>query len=162
MKRMIGIYFFQCSTSVNCWHAAGLFSIMQSRIQSFGSMGTILMDVCGRETEDFVSRVLMVVWGIWLNRNDWLCNQKKLTAAQIVKLVQSLLVEWKAVQNYAANGMTVDSSHTVGGSAVSREFQCFVDASFYRLEGIKVLFLPLGRNFCEVFIRMELSGAASL
>jgi hypothetical protein len=41
------------------------------------------------------------------------------------------LVEWKAVQNYAANGMTVDISHTVGGSAVSREFQCFVHASFY-------------------------------
>lgn len=42
------------------------------------------------------------------------------------------------MQNYAANSMTVDSSDAAGGSAVStsREFQYFVDASFYRLEGI--------------------------
>jgi len=66
------------------------------------------------------------------------------------------------VRNYAANGTTVDSSHTVGRSAANREFQCFVDASFYRLEGIKMLYLPLGRNFYEGFIRIELSGAASL
>lgn len=37
------------------------------------------------------------------------------------------------MQNYAANSMTVDSSDAAGGSAVStsREFQYFVDASFY-------------------------------
>lgn len=72
MKRMIGILFLQCLTSVDCWHATGLFSIMQSKIQRFGSMGTVLIDACVRETEDIVSRVLMVIWGIWLNRNNWL------------------------------------------------------------------------------------------
>ena len=58
---------------------------------------------------------------------------------QIVNMVQSLWEEWKAVQNYAANGMTVNSRHIVGGSAVRREFHCFVDVTFNQLEGTKVL-----------------------
>jgi len=46
-------------------------------------MGTVLIDVCARDTEDVVSRVLIVVWGIWLNRNDWLCNQMKLIVLMV-------------------------------------------------------------------------------
>lgn len=70
MKKMIGIFFFQCSSNVDCWHTAGLISICHSRVQRFNSVGAVLMDVCACETEDVVSRVFRLVWGIWLNCND--------------------------------------------------------------------------------------------
>jgi hypothetical protein len=35
-------------------------------------------------------------------------NQKKLSAVEIVNLVLTMCEEWKAVQNYAENGMVSD------------------------------------------------------
>jgi len=67
---------------------------------------------------------MMLVRGIWLNWNDWMRNQKKLSAVQIVNLVQTMCEEWKAVQNYAENGMVSDTRHT--GSRGITGYGCYI------------------------------------
>lgn len=67
---------FYCHTSADCWKVAGLAATPKSRLACFDSVGATLLDVCVDEPESIASRMLIIIWGIWKNRNDFIWNQK--------------------------------------------------------------------------------------
>lgn len=104
--------FFDCPTSVVCWYEAGLSHIVQNRCMRFTLTGGVLMDTCARGTGEVVGRALMVIWGIWQNRNNCVWNQAMSSVSQIVAGALVLLAEWKSVkqikQNVAVSVSNVD------------------------------------------------------
>lgn len=82
---------FQCPSSMECWASAGLLHIIQPRLQRFESMEGVLLDVCAHESPEVISRVLMLIWGIWRNRNYCIWNHSPVTPNRIVSLSRSML-----------------------------------------------------------------------
>jgi hypothetical protein len=52
---------FVCQESTDCWEMTGLSQVIRDRFGCFGKAGEVLQDVCTRETEDVVSKVLLLI-----------------------------------------------------------------------------------------------------
>jgi hypothetical protein len=52
----------------------------------------------GGECEAVVTRFMMLLWGLWHNRNDWIWNQHQVTWHKISTAVQMKWLEWLTVQ----------------------------------------------------------------
>jgi hypothetical protein len=57
-------FFFLCTTSLEFWKLVGLWLLINHKMQQFSSISEMLPDVCAREAEEVVSRVMMTIWGI--------------------------------------------------------------------------------------------------
>jgi hypothetical protein len=121
-----GIFLFGSQTSVDCSTTSGLISTLQPRMSRFHTVGAVLVDVCPCESAAIVSTVLMMIWGIWQNRNEWIWSQKNLNASQILNFVFLLQAEWKEVRNDIVRSRRSSS----GQVAQHWQFQCSVSASF--------------------------------
>lgn len=51
--------------------------IITPRLQTFNEAGTIIQDICSKEDKMVAGRVVVMLWVLWNNRNNWLCNDKK-------------------------------------------------------------------------------------
>lgn len=124
--------FFDYHTSADCWTVTGLATTLQSQLARFDSVGAVLLDVCVCEPESTVSRVLMIIWGIWQNLNYFIWNQKQSRAGQIVNAVQMMHAEWRMVQNATQNVVAADSRDWNRQVLAQRDFRCSMDDSFFR------------------------------
>ncbi|CAJ2646835.1 unnamed protein product [Trifolium pratense] len=97
------------------------------------SVAEVVLDICSREVEAVVNRFMMIVWGLWHNRNEWIWNQKQMNPDQINHWAQAQWSEWNAAQRR----VTADATE---GSAVQRRWvkpntgklKCNVDAACHR------------------------------
>jgi len=74
----------------------------------------------------------MIILGIWQNPNDFIWNQKQSSAEQIVNAVQMMHAEWQMVQNVTQNVITEDNRNRNRQVLAQCDFQCSMDASFFR------------------------------
>lgn len=63
-----------CDLSIRRWQEAGLCHAVQGRMQRYFNIAGAILDICSREVVDVVARLMMLLWGIWHNRNDQVWN----------------------------------------------------------------------------------------
>lgn len=132
-----------------CFHfhiCAGLAANLQSRLAWSDLVGKILLVVCVCDLESIFSRVLMIIWGIWMNWCDFIWNHKLLSAWQIVKDAQILLAKWNIMQNVTQNVITTNNCDRNKQTLIKCDFWCYVDAS---------IFQNYGRTGYEGYIRSK-------
>jgi hypothetical protein len=72
---------FGCTASSQSWTAAGLSSIINSRLLEFTDVKNLIHDICSKENKELAGRFAVMVWSLWNNRNNWIWNNEKSEAS---------------------------------------------------------------------------------
>lgn len=49
----------------------------------FYEVWTLIHDICSKEEKTVASRVVVMLWFLWNNRNNWICNNEKSDGNQL-------------------------------------------------------------------------------
>jgi hypothetical protein len=63
---------FGCEESEQSWAAAGLSTVIESRLSRFNEAKALIHDICHNEEREVAGRFAVMIWMLWSNRNDWL------------------------------------------------------------------------------------------
>ena len=96
--------FFHCSTSMHCWTIAGLDDLIRNRLHRCVTVAEVIMDICSSENPEVVQHFMMLLWGLWNNRNNMIWNQNHLSAHDICLNVNRFWQEWYAIQELHNSG----------------------------------------------------------
>ncbi|XP_058732901.1 uncharacterized protein LOC131604482 [Vicia villosa] len=125
---------FACSTTIQCWRAAGLYSIIESRLTSFDDARALIFDICSREDRKIVGRVAVMLEVIWRNRNNKLWNNEQEDATTLGLISLSNWQAWLAAQK-----VQITDNHPQHLSKWDPPnlgwFKCNVDAGFNSQKG---------------------------
>ncbi|MCI45435.1 hypothetical protein A2U01_0066674, partial [Trifolium medium] len=59
-----------------------------------------------------LGKAAMLIWVLWKNRNNWICNHEKDQGQQLGMKAMSLWYEWDAVQDaYSSGGQQAQQMH---------------------------------------------------
>ena len=76
--------FLICPFAQNCWQEAGLLSTITRGLDSMDGFVDWLFEVLTSWNDNVVRKVVMVMWGIWCNRNATLWGRDCASAHQVV------------------------------------------------------------------------------
>jgi ribonuclease HI len=91
---------FDCEMMRNCWSAAGLLTVITTRLHTFNNVKDVIFDICSKETKEISGRVATLIWMIWNNRNQWLWNQEKKDATQLGVQAFHMWDDWHKAQKF--------------------------------------------------------------
>lgn len=60
-----------------CRMAAGFSSIIEPRLHDFSDVKTLILDICSKEDMRTVGRVVVLIWMLWINRNNVIWNNER-------------------------------------------------------------------------------------
>ncbi|CAJ2632047.1 unnamed protein product [Trifolium pratense] len=123
----------KCDTSIQSWQTEGLWPQIRDRVQRMNSAIEVVLDICSREVEAVVNRFMIIVWGLWHNRNEWIWNQKQMNPDQINHWTKARWSEWNAAQQrrVTADATEYSSVHRRWVKPITGELKCNVDAAFH-------------------------------
>ncbi|CAN1746948.1 LINE-1 retrotransposable element ORF2 protein [Linum perenne] len=94
--------FWGCEVAKRCWEIAGIWSNVAASIVGSYTIKDWIMRFIDTNTVDLCERFITVLWSIWGERNNRVWQNKKTSAAWIVKLGMDSLREWQEVQHPTA------------------------------------------------------------
>ncbi|GAU41378.1 hypothetical protein TSUD_398150 [Trifolium subterraneum] len=124
--------FFRCAVARDSWSAAGLSSVLHNvTYQQTNAMDRIFA-VCGNESSDTVGRVAMLLWCIWQNRNDKLCNDNVQMPRQIGRHAFDAWNDWYSVHKLQCNNVsgTTEADLVRWEKPALNWVKCNVDVAF--------------------------------
>jgi ribonuclease HI len=124
---------FGCTASSQSWTAAGLSSIINSRLLEFTDVKNLIHDICSKENKELAGRFAVMVWSLWNNRNNWIWNNEKSEASQLGKQAFSMWKEWFDAQ-HVQSSIAADNQHQqqhVWQKPRDGWMKCNVDAGFH-------------------------------
>jgi len=102
-------------------------------LQHFTSLTDVLLDIFSHEVEDVVHRVMMLLAGIWDDRNNLIWNQKWSSSRQFCSATMMNLPEWSVAQPWGRRPeYSNDDNHCIiqWCRPSIGVMKCNVDASF--------------------------------
>ncbi|MCH85217.1 pentatricopeptide repeat-containing protein, partial [Trifolium medium] len=116
---------FECAESRECWAAAGLSSVIESRLQVLNNTQAMIHDICTKERKEVAGRVAVMIWILWNHRNNWLWNNEKMNASQLGGQAFQMWNDWFIAQNFQQD---TRSGTTTCGWCIRDEAGMFVRA----------------------------------
>lgn len=103
-------------------------------MQRYFNIADAILGICSREVVDVVARLMMLLWGIWHNRNYQVWNHRRRDAQQICINANVFLMEWIAAQDVRHRGSddTDRNSSVCWQIPVVGDVKCNADAAFRR------------------------------
>jgi hypothetical protein len=89
--------FFDCEATREAWHVMGLVHIFHSRLNMFDNIRDLIFDICRNEIDSDASKVAVLMWFIWQNRNNYVWNDNKSTAQQVGMQVAQFWQQWAMI-----------------------------------------------------------------
>jgi len=86
---------FGCQFSKAVWDMAGLKDVIEKRMTITSSPHSVITDICASEHSTVVSKMAMVKWSLWYNRNNIIWNNKRSTPSQVNMMANSLWDDWR-------------------------------------------------------------------
>lgn len=68
---------FGCTSTIQCWNIAGLIYIISPCLRILNDVKSLIHDICSKEDKLVVGRIIVMIWVLWNNRNDWIWNNEK-------------------------------------------------------------------------------------
>lgn len=60
-----------------CWYGARLSTVLLQRVEAAHTLAGFVFDVCQHEDGNVVGRVALLLWHIWVARNDVIWNDTR-------------------------------------------------------------------------------------
>ncbi|GAU49880.1 hypothetical protein TSUD_408190 [Trifolium subterraneum] len=98
--------FFRCAVARDSWCVAGLSSVLHNAAYQQTNAMDRIFAVCNNESSDTASRVAMLLWCIWHNRNDKLWNDNVQMPRQIGRYAFDAWNDWYSVHKLQSNSVS--------------------------------------------------------
>jgi len=72
-----------CTVARESWYWAGLSTVLQPRVGTVSRLADFVFDICCSESGDIAGRVALLLWQIWVARNDVIWNDAHQTSRSI-------------------------------------------------------------------------------
>ncbi|XP_058764823.1 uncharacterized protein LOC131638285 [Vicia villosa] len=126
--------FFGCVSTFQSWRAAGLSSIIDSRIHSFHDAKSIIFDVCSREDRINAGRFAVMLEVLWKRRNDVVWKDSREDAIRIGLQAYYNWYDWFEARKEPSECNTNNVS-AVWSLPMVHQVTCNVDAGFNNVRG---------------------------
>ncbi|XP_058775997.1 uncharacterized protein LOC131650303 [Vicia villosa] len=126
--------FFGCASTSQSWWAAGLSSLIDSRLQSFHDAKSLIFDVCSREDRRDAGRFAVMLEVLWRSRNNVVWQDVREDAIRIGLQAYHNWYDWFiAIEEHA---MGDNNNNLVAWSPpMINQLKCNVDAGFNNVRG---------------------------
>jgi len=133
---------------------AGLKDVIEKRMTITSSPHSVIMDICASEDNTMVSKMAMVIWSLWYNRNNIIWNNKRSTPSQVNMMANSLWDDWRLANCISENSLDNHSHNPIQRWVKPPEgwLKCNVDAGFHPHQGVSSLGACI-RDERGVFVR---------
>jgi hypothetical protein len=101
----------------------GMYQILHSRKQQFSNARNLIFYICMKESRQNASKVAVLIWSIWQDRNNYVWNKSKLSAQQVGMQAAQIWQDWAMMQGFIYSA-SLANNHLPG-----------VDSSFYDIAG---------------------------
>ncbi|KAK2399000.1 hypothetical protein QL285_048880 [Trifolium repens] len=133
--------FFNCEAIREAWHVMELSHIVQPRLHIFNNPRDLIFDICRKESNMDASKVAVLLWFIWQNRNNYVWNDSKSSAQQVGMQAAHYWYQWATINGLLQDHQQLDQQQPVDNTLVQWQqpalgfLKCNVDASFFNTVG---------------------------
>jgi len=129
--------FVGCKVARESWYWAGLSIVRQLRVGTVSSLTDFVFDICRSESRDIVGCVALLLWQIWVARNDAIWNDVHHTSTSIGRMALDAWQQWQDVHKQPSlpivqhRGNRVQGNNSVWEKSSETWLKCNVDAAFH-------------------------------
>ena len=134
--------------------------MLQSRVGTASSLADFVFDICCFENRDTAGQVALLLWQIWVARNDVIWNDAHHTSTSIGRTALDAWQQWQEVHKQPSSSVVqhgqnrVQANNSVWEKQRETWLKCNVDATFYDRQHI-TSFACCVRDSCGQFIRAQ-------
>jgi len=89
--------FVGCTVARESWYWAGLLTVLQPQVGTMSSLVDFVFDICRSESRGIAGRVALLLWQIWVARNDVIWNDAHHTSMSIRRTTLDAWQQWQEV-----------------------------------------------------------------
>ncbi|XP_024632637.1 uncharacterized protein [Medicago truncatula] len=134
---------FGCQFNKEVWDVVCL-DVIEKRMTITSSPHSVILNSCTSEDSILVSKMAMVIWSLWCNRNNIIWNNKRSTPSQqvnVMGMANSLCEDWRLANYISENSLDSCSENPIQSWVKPPEgwLKCNVDAGFHPHQGVSSL-----------------------
>ncbi|CAN1287781.1 Putative ribonuclease H protein At1g65750 [Linum perenne] len=96
--------FLTCEVARSCWRVANAEELVTGAVVEDNDWCRWCMETIRTASEDKITCMAAVVWGLWKERNDRVWNQKSKPEEVIVRMAQEAIDEWRGAAQHRRGG----------------------------------------------------------
>ncbi|XP_058783981.1 uncharacterized protein LOC131658734 [Vicia villosa] len=126
--------FLTCTVTNQCWRAAGLSHLIDSRLHSFQDIKSLIFYICSKESKEVSGRFAVMLDVLWKNRNDYVWHNEQEEASTLGLKATYLWNEWFQAQERLTSNARLNHALEWSPPPVGW-LKCNVDAAFNNNNG---------------------------
>ncbi|KAF2308605.1 hypothetical protein GH714_011267 [Hevea brasiliensis] len=124
--------FLTCPCAYDCWESFGF-----GEVDQFASLSSFVAFILALSDKQPIARSFMILWGLWVKRNQLVWQGKSCTGQDVVDMALSCLADWEASQSCYQQYVSPVSRMSIVDHWFPPPmsfYKCNIDAGIFELE----------------------------